>query len=161
MRLFYAAVFLLAGCDALDPCGGLGPEYLNFAVVRHGMLPNGSPTKGSSAPQWGATETMTSSDEVMVVFAQHDALSPNVLELYAANGTSLTFVGEDELVPTNTEACAHNERHFTLDMLATGDYMLVHRRKSGTGDPPNCLDLDCPWTTFDGDQAVTLTLAIR
>lgn len=159
MRFLCAAAFMLAGCDILDPCAG--PEYLSFAVVRHGMLPNGSPTLGSTAPRWGATETMKSSDEVEVVFAEHDALSPDVLELYAADGTRVTFAGDDTFVPTNTEACAHNERHYALDTLAAGDYLLVHRRTNGTGDPLNCLDLDCPWTTFDGDQAVTLTLSIR
>ncbi len=159
MRFIFAAVFLLAGCDALDPDNG--SEFLNFAVVRHGVLQDGSPALGSDAPRWGATETMKPSDEVEVVFSQHDALSPIVLELYAADGTSLTFVGEDKFVPTNDEAQAHNERSYALDMLATGDYLLVHRRNNGTGDPLNCLDLDCPWTRFDGDQAVTLTLAIR
>jgi hypothetical protein len=73
----------------------------------------------------------------------------------------VTFAGDDRFVPTNTEACAHNERHYALDTLMPGDYLLVHRRDNGTGDPLNCLDLDCPWTVFDGAQAVTLTLAIR
>ncbi len=159
MRYLCVAVLVLAGCDLFDPCAG--PEYLNFAVVRHGMLPDGAATLGSTAPRWGATEMMKSADEVDVVFAEHHALLPDVLELYAADGTRVTFAGDDSFVPTNAEACAHNERHYALDMLVVGDYLLVHRRKNGTGDPLNCLDLECPWTTFDGDQAVTLTLAIR
>ena len=100
-------------------------------------------------------------DEVEIVFADHHVLSPDVLELYAADGTRVAFSGVDSFVPTNAEACAHNERHYALDPLALGDYLLVHRRKNGTGDPLNCIDLDCPWTTYEGDQAVTLTLAIR
>ena len=159
MRYVCAVAFVLAGCDALDPCAG--PEYLNFAVVRHGMLPDGSQTFGSEAPRWGDTETMKSSDEVAIVFAQHHALSPDVLELYAADGTRVAFAGDDSFVPTTSEGCAHNERHYPLDTMAVGDYLLVHRRKTGTGDPLNCLDLECPWTTFDGEQAVTLTLGIR
>ncbi len=64
-------------------------------------------------------------------------------------------------VPTNGEGCAHEERHYGLDVLPVGDYTLVHRRENGTGDPLNCVEPDCPWTTFGGSQAVTLTLAIR
>jgi hypothetical protein len=152
-------VVFLAGCDLFDPCAG--PEYLNFAVVRHGMLPGGSPTFGSTAPLWGATEMMKPSDELQILFATQDELQPNVLELYAMDGASVTLVGEDMFVPTNGEGCAHNERHYALETLAAGDYTLVHRRKNGTGDPMNCVDLDCPWTIFDGDEAVTLTLSIR
>lgn len=159
MRLLAVAVVLLAGCDVFDPCAG--PEYLSFAVVRHGMLEDGSPTLGSTAPLWGATETMKVTDGVDVIFAEQDALSPDVLELYAADGTRVDFVGDDRFVPTNGEGCAHNERHYVLDTLAAGDYTLVHRRRNGTGDPLNCVDLDCPWTTFEGDQALTLTLEIR
>jgi hypothetical protein len=69
--------------------------------------------------------------------------------------------GVDQFVPTNTEGCAHNARHYALSALAPGEYTLVHRRKNGTGDPLNCIDLDCPWTTFDGDQAVMLTLGVQ
>lgn len=150
----------LASCSFLDPCAG--PEYLNFAVVRHGMLPGGTPTTGSTAPLWGATEAMNAaSDELAIVFSEHDTLSPDVLELFAVDGTRVALAGEDTFVPTNTESCDHNERHYALTALPTADYTLVHRRKNGTGDPLNCIDLACPWTTFEGEHALTLTLAIR
>ncbi len=159
MRIVYAAVLLLAGCDFLDPCSG--PEYLSFAIVRHGALPDGSPTLSSTAPRWGETETVTLTDEVQITFPQHDVLAPDALELYGADGTRVAFAGEDRFVPTNTEGCAHDERWYALGALAIGDYTLVHRRHEGTGDPLNCAEPDCPWTTFAGDEAVTLTLAIR
>lgn len=158
MRIVYAVVPLLVGCDWFDPCAG--PEYLDFAVVRHGMLPSGTPTVGSTAPLWGMTETMKPSDEITIVFAEDDALPLDVLELVASDGAPVAFAGEDMFVPTNGEACAHDERHYALEPLAVGDYTLVHRRDHGTGDPLNCISA-CPWTTFDGSQALTLTLAIR
>jgi hypothetical protein len=154
-----AIVTLLAGCDLLDPCAG--PEYLEFAVVRHGMLPNGSPTLGSTAPLWGASETLKPSDEIQIISPEGDALPLDVLELVDSNETSVAFHGEDMFVPTNSEACDHNERHYALESVTVGDYTLIHRRENGTGDPLNCIDLDCPWTTFDGSQAVTLTISIR
>lgn len=159
MRIACTALLLLAGCDLFDPCSG--PEYLSFSVVRNGMLPGGSPTFSSTAPRWGESETMSSSDELAISFTEHDVLPPDVLELYAAAGTRVTLAGEDRFVPTNGEGCAHDERWYALDSLAIGDYTLVHRRANGTGDPLNCVDPDCPWTTFDGDEALTLTLAIR
>jgi len=159
MRILYAMLPLLAGCDLLDPCAG--PDYLSFAVVRHGMLPDGTPTLGSTAPLWGANETMKPSDELQIIFSEGDVLPLDVLELGASDGTPVPLVGEDVFVPTNSEACDHNERHYALALLDVGDYTLIHRRENGTGDPLNCIDLDCPWTTFDGSQAVTLTLAIR
>ena len=159
MRFVYLAIAMLAGCGFLDPCGG--PEYLNFELIRHGMLPDGTPTFDSGAPNWSGMEMMKTVDEIEVAFPKHDALSSDVLELYAADQMPVAFVGEDQLVPTTVEGCEHEERDYALTALPAGDYTLVHRRKNGTGDPLNCIDLDCPWTTFDGDQAVTLTLAIR
>jgi len=38
-------------------------------------------------------------------------------------------------------------------------YEVVHRRRTGTGDPINCLD-ECPWTTYDGDEALVMTLVL-
>jgi hypothetical protein len=159
MRIICAVLLLLAACDFLDPCSG--PEYLNFAIVRHGMLSGGSPTLSSTAPRWGETESMTPMDEISLVFPQDDVLPPDALELYAPDGTRVTLASEDIFVPTNGEGCAHDERWYSLASLALGDYTLVHRQRNGTGDPLNCAEPDCPWTTFDGDQAVTLTLSIR
>ncbi len=159
MRLVCAGVLLLAGCDLFDPCAG--PEHLSFAVVHRGILPDGTSTVGAQAPRWGATETMKPSDTIEIIFPEQDALPSDVLELYGADGARLAFAADDLFVPTDVEACAHNERHFALDALTAGDYTLVHRRKNGTGDPLNCGDAGCPWTMFDGDEAVTLTLAIR
>lgn len=160
MRILYALLpVLLAGCDFLDPCAG--PDYLSFSVVRHGMLPSGSPTYAATAPLWGESETMSPTDEIETIYEENASLPSNVLELVDSSGTTIAFSGEDSFVPTNAEACDHNERHYALSTLAVGDYMLVHRKENGTGDPLNCVDLDCPWTVFDGSQAVTLTLAIR
>ncbi len=159
MRLLLALLPVLAGCDLFDPCAG--PDYVNFSVVRHGMLPNGSPTYASTAPLWGASETMAPTDEIEIIYEEDASLPADVLELVDANGATIAFSGEDSFVPTNGEACDHNERHYSLASLAVGDYTLVHRKKNGTGDPLNCIDPDCPWTVFDGSTAVTLTLAIR
>jgi hypothetical protein len=146
-----ATLPLLSGCELLA-CSG--PDYLSFALVRNGG-------NYSTAPQWGANETMTLTDEIQILFEEDETLPLDVLELVASDGTTVAFAGVDMFVPTNTEGCAHDERHYALDTLAIGDYTLVHRRANGTGDPLNCIDPDCPWTTFDGSQAVTLTLAIR
>ena len=123
------------------------------------MLPDGTPTSGSSAPSWGAMETMKPSDEIMVAFEEGTSLSVNVLELYAATDERVTFAGDNQYVPGDGEGCAHNERHYALASLAPGSYTLVHRRKHGTGDPLNCVG-ECPWTTFDGDEALTIALTI-
>lgn len=156
MRFAYLLLPLVVqGCD---PCAG--PHYLNIDFVQHGALPDGTPTEESQAGLWGARVDMKTSDELQIIFRKDASLPADVLELYAAD-TRVMFSGVDQFVPTNTEGCAHNERHYALSALAPGEYTLVHRRKNGTGDPLNCLDLDCPWTTFDGDQAVTLTLAVQ
>lgn len=159
MRLvFFALLPLLSGCEWLA-CSG--PEYLSFVVVRYSELPGGTQGVSSTAPEWGAAETMSPADNIRLIFSEDASLPLDVLELVASDGTPIAFSGEDLFVPTNTEACAHNERHYALDTLAVGDYTLIHRRENGTGDPLNCIEPDCPWTTFDGSQAVTLTLAIR
>ena len=134
---------------------------MNFGVTRHGMLPDGTPTSSRDGLRWSETLTVKPTDEIEIIYPTNDELPGNTLELYAANDASVAFVGEDTFVPTNHDACEHNERHYALSTVASGDYLLVHRRKNGTGDPLNCIDLDCPWTTFRGDQAVTLTLSIR
>lgn len=156
MRLAYLLLPLLV--PACDPCAG--PHYLSVGVDHYGALPDGTPTFESQAPRWGAREDMKTSDELEIVFEKDAMLPGDALELYAA-GTRVLFSGVDSSVPTNHDSCAHNERHYALSALAAGDYTLVHRRKNGTGDPLNCLDLDCPWTTFDGDQALTLTLGLQ
>lgn len=156
MRFAYLLLPLVVqGCD---PCAG--PHYLNVDFVRYGALPDGTPTEESQAGLWGAREDMKTSDEVEIIFQKDATLPAGALELYAGD-TRVMFASVDQFVPTNTEACAHNERHYALSALAPGEYTLVHRRKNGTGDPLNCLDLDCPWTTFDGDQALTLTLGVQ
>lgn len=158
LHTFAALLPLCAGCDVFDPCAG--PDYVNFGIVRYSTLPGGSQGVGISAPLWGASETMAPTDEIEIIFPEGATLPPAVLELVDDSGSRVTFAGTDMFVPTNTEACAHEERHYTLDSLAVGDYTLVHRRENGTGDPLNCIDA-CPWITFDGSQAVTLALAIR
>jgi hypothetical protein len=161
MRLVFvvlAMVPLLTGCELLA-CSG--PEYLSFAVVRYSVLPGGTQGVGATAPRWGANEAMNPTDEIQIVFPEGDTLPVDVLELVASDGTPVAFSGEDMFVPTNTEACAHNERHYALDTLAAGNYTLIHRRENGTGDPLNCIEPECPWTTFDGSQVVQLTLTIR
>ena len=154
----FAYLLLPLAVQGCDPCAG--PHYLNVGVDRHGTLPDGTPTFESQAPAWSAREDMKTSDELEIIFEKDATLPVDALELYAA-GTRVPFAGIDSFVPTNHDACAHNERHYALSALATGEYTLVHRRKNGTGDPLNCVDLDCPWTTFDGDQALTLTLALQ
>lgn len=139
-------------CLALTGCC-MGPDYLSFALVRE--------RTGSNAPVWGSVETIETTDRIEINFPTDARLSADVLELYDAQSTRVAFSGTDRHVPTNDEACDHNERHYLLDSLAPGPYQLVHRRKRGTGDPLNCLDPDCPWTTFDGDEAVTLTLVVE
>lgn len=156
MRFAYLLLPLVL--PACDPCAG--PRYLSFGVDHFGSLPDGTPTFESQAPRWSAREDMKTSDEVEIVFDQDATLSVDVLELYSA-GTRVAFTGIDSFAPTNHDDCAHNERHYALSALAAGEYTLVHRRKNGTGDPLNCIDLKCPWTTFDGDQALTLTLALQ
>jgi hypothetical protein len=144
---------------ACDPCAG--PSYLTFALEHHGMLSDGTPTFGSNAPRWGSIERASVSDGFLVLFGQYETLAPDVLELYDASSRRVTFVGQDMFVPTDVEGCAHNERQYTFAALQPGDYLLVHRRKNGTGHPLNCIEPGCPWTTYAGDEAVTLTLAIR
>jgi hypothetical protein len=157
MRLACLAVLLLSGC----PCGGFGsPDYLSFGVARYSVGPKGEQYAGIGAPLWGETEMMSAAtDEIQIVFSHHERLLPDVVEVWSGM-TRHDFAGEDSFVPENTEGCDHNERHYALSQLAVGDYTLVHRRAKGTGDPLNCGG-ECPWTRFDGDEAVTLTLAVR
>ena len=98
-------------------------------------------------------------DEIQIVFSEDRRLRSDVLEVWAGT-TRHDFASEDSFVPENNEACDHNERHYALSQLGPGDYTLVHRRANGTGDPLNCGG-ECAWMQFDGDEAVTLTLAVR
>lgn len=81
------------------------------------MLPNESPTYGSTAPSWGASETMKPSDEIVIIVSESNALPLDVLELVDSGGTPIAFSGVDMFVPSNGEACAHEERHYALDVL--------------------------------------------
>jgi hypothetical protein len=150
--LWFAIVVGLSGC-----CGG--PEHLTFALVRYGRTPGGLLTISENAPRWGTVETMKMSDEIKIVFGEDSTLPDDVLELYAGD-QRVALPSEDRFVPTGDEACAHNEREYSLLGLASGEYTLVHRRRSGTGAPLNC-GVECPWTTFDGDEAVVLMLVIE
>lgn len=159
MRLAWLALLASSGCSFLDPCAG--PDYVSFGVARYSLGPNGEMYAGITSPRWSETETMNAaSDAIEILFEEQHTLPADVLEVWAGT-TRYDFAGEDSFVPTNTEGCDHNERHYPLMQLAPGDYTLVHRRSKGTGDPLNCGDGGCPWTTFDGDAAVTLTLAVR
>ena len=48
---------------------------------------------------------------------------------------------------------------YDLTPLDPGTYTVVHRRAHGTGDRLNCID-ECPWTTFDGEEALLMTLVL-
>ncbi len=158
MRLACLALAALSGCSFLDPCAG--PDYMSFGVARYSYGPQGEQYAGITAPVWGGTELMSAAtDEIEILFEEEKTLRADVLEVWAGT-TRYDFAGEDSFVPTNTEGCDHNERHYPLAQLPAGDYTLVHRPAKGTGDPLNCGG-ECPWTTFDGDAAVTLTLAVR
>jgi len=158
MRLLCLALALCSGCSFLDPCAG--PDYVSFGIARYSFGPQGQQYSGITAPLWGETEMMSAAtDEVQIVTSPDRTLRADVLEVWSGT-MRYDFAGEDMFVPTNTESCDHDERHYVLSQLAPGDYTLVHRRAKGTGDPLNCGG-ECPWTTFDGESAVTLTLAVR
>jgi hypothetical protein len=150
--------FRLLICLALTGCCA-GPDYLTFSLVRHSG-PSLEYT-GSTAPRWGQLETMKSTDSIEILFPTEASLGADVLELYDQASTRVAFIGTDRLVPTDADGCEHNERVYLLDMLAPRQHTLVHRRKNGTGDPLNCDEPHCPWTSYDGDEAVTLSLVLE
>jgi hypothetical protein len=62
--------------------------------------------------------------------------------------------------PDTTGACPHDEQSYEPEEpLEPGFYTLVHRRRSGTGRPINCLNA-CPWTEIEGEPALELTLDV-
>jgi len=138
-------VFFLPGCDGLGCLGG--SSGVSFMMERRDI--------GSDAPHWSTAQIMTTVDQISVI--SKDQISDAALELFQ-NDVSVPLQGSDEHVPTDQESCAHEERHFPLSMLAPGDFQVVHRRKHG--EVANCGGT-CPWTSFNGDEALVLTLDVR
>jgi hypothetical protein len=138
-------LFFLSGCNELGCLGGSGG--VSFIMERVGV--------GSDAPRWGTAQIMKTADQISVI-SKHE-IADAVLELFH-DEVSLALQGSDEHVPTDHESCEHEERHFPLSMLAPGDYRLVHRRQNG--EVANCGGA-CPWTRFDGDDALVLTMDVR
>lgn len=158
-RTWLALTGLIGSSAVAGCCGGGGPDSLSIHLDRHSTFPDGTPAFGSDAPRWGDAATLDTGDNIRILFEQDAELHGDVLELYAADGSRVPLPGDDSFAPTDNESCAHNERVYSLKMVEPGDYTLVHRRRNGTGDDLNCGG-ECPWTTFDGDEALVLALTI-
>ncbi len=48
---------------------------------------------------------------------------------------------------------------FDITGFEPGEYLVVHRRDTGTGDKINCLG-GCPWELFEGEEALVLRLVV-
>ncbi len=139
-----ALVAGLGGC-----CVG-GPDHL----VLHA---EGGP------PDWGGVTVASPEPVFRATFDEGDSPAGPLFELYDGSSTPVVLAVDpvpwDEN-PDQDGACPHTEQLATVSApLVPGDYVLVHRRANGTGDPPSC-DGACPWTLFEGEEALVSTLRV-
>lgn len=139
------ALLAIAGC-----CAG-GTDYLTLSVGE---------VRANTTIRWGETMRMTD--------PTFDAAWPRAED---ARGEPLEFYVGDERVDVPTErfevdnqmnnGCGWSDHvEYRLGALGPGTYTVVHRRASGTGDRVSCSG-GCPWTTFDGDEALIVTMVVE
>ena len=139
------ALLAIAGC-----CAG-GTDYLTLSVGE---------VRANTTIRWGETMQMTD--------PTFDAAWPRAKD---ARGEPLEFYVGDERVDVPTErfevdnqmnnGCGWSDHvEYRLGALGPGTYTVVHRRASGTGDRVSCSG-GCPWTTFDGDEALIVTMVVE
>jgi hypothetical protein len=143
-RLLVAAILAaMSGC-----CGGTSPDYLTFEIT-------------GTTPRWGETMTAMGIVSMTAEYTRGKTLQGEPLELYQDDlrvDVPETTVERDN---STVDGCGFSTViTYDVSALAAGSYQLVHRRSAGTGDALNCIG-DCPWTTFDGDAALVLTLDLQ
>ena len=149
-------VAFLAGVAVSACCTGGGPDYLTLGI-------------SGTTPRWGETFEYAAL-ELTASFDEGKQLGGEVFEVYAGD---LRTMPVDPVPPPlelmSTEVVRDRNQDdgcgvgvdvtYDLTSLEPGTYTVVHRRANGTGDRINCTD-ECPWTSFDGEEALVMTLVL-
>jgi hypothetical protein len=148
-KRWIALLLLASGC-----CTG-ADGYLTFG------LGAGS---GTSSPAWGSTVTFRAAQRptVSATWRPEHPLAGAPVEVFVEGSLAPVALACDERRINNAtrEGCGFSDEvTCPLGALPPGRYALVHRRAHGNGDALNCGDA-CPWTTFQGEAALRLTLVI-
>jgi hypothetical protein len=144
------AMLTLALSCALSGCCVGGPKLLTLRM-------------NTAVPRWNEVMIAPPEPVFEASFAEGDWPRGPVFELYDALDEAIELVEtripwDDN--PDKENSCSHSALTVTVTApLAPGDYLLVHRRANGNGDEPQCNGA-CPWTEFDGEEALILTLRV-
>ena len=142
--LILFALIVIAGC-----CAG-GSDYLTLSVGE---------TRANTTIRWGGTMQFTD--------PTFDASWPRAGDV---RGEPLEFYEDGERVDVPAERFEVNNQldngcgwsdhiEYRLGAIGAGTYTVVHRRESGTGDRVSCGG-SCPWTEFDGSEALVVTVVV-
>jgi hypothetical protein len=117
---------------------------------------------GITTPLWGETMSAAARPVFTATFAENEVLPGPAFELFLGTTpipltiTEIPFAAN----PNKDGSCPHHEQTYdVVDALGTGSYTLVHRGRIAAGHVLNCLG-ECPWTTFEGERALVLTLEV-
>lgn len=139
----------LAGC-----CAG-GSQSLSIWVARPAPV---DACNWDTVAWTGQTEVLQG-DSILVVPRSSDD-PPTAIELY--DGDRRIPLQETTREARCTHGCPSLRTWYRID-VAPGEYVLVHREKTGSGLPvhtPGGGGKD-PWTTFDGDRALVTKLVVK
>ena len=135
-----AACLFVMGCCS-------GPSFLSFGIGDAGS--SLSLNWGERGPAQGSLITMD--------YDEGRSLAGEPLEFYFDGSpveVPVTMAFRDN---STLNGCGFSHtRTYDLSRLPPGDYTVVHRRASGTGDPVNCVE--CPWEDFEGEEALVMVM---
>ena len=153
MRCLIPALILAA--SAVGGCCLGGDDYLTLGL---------GPGASRSSPAWGGTEAYAVRERPMIEADSRPErpLAGAPFECFADDGATavpLTCVTR-RIDNASRNGCGFSDQvTCDLSVLPPGRYEIVHRRARGNGDPLNCAGA-CPWTTFQGEAALRLTLVL-
>lgn len=147
---------VLAATSVWGCCTDQEPDYLTLGV-------------SGTTPRWGDTFEY-SATELQASFDEGKELGGEVFEVYPGDLRTMPVdpipqpveLASTEVVRDRSQdnGCGIGvDVTYDLTPLERGTYTVVHRRANGTGDRLNCLE-KCPWTTFDGEEALVMTLVL-
>jgi hypothetical protein len=109
----------------------------------------------------GPVEYTPESFAITFIYGDRESLPEGAAELYRGEEqiplqAYTQYVGRGEAEFGGN--CEHNQTRFTsFEPLEPGEYIFVHRKKRGTGNPINCSP---EWEQFDGSQAYVVPIEI-
>jgi len=160
IRRFTAHLLLAAFASG---CCAQGPDIFTIWTAQYSSWSDPISTGCNwGTITWGGTTEVVAGSSILTIYQgdDDDRMRADVIEVWDGN-TAMNLATETDMDHSCQTGCPSPRTLYRLD-LPPGTYTLVHRRSRGTGKAvhtPGAASED-PWTTFDGEPALTSELVV-